>query len=47
MPPATLVEVKKFFEIESTTTFSSEWRALSTKDQQEIKEGIGDGSLNY
>ena len=45
--PASLLECKRFFEIESTTGFSEEWKKLTVQDQIQIKEGIGNGTLNY
>jgi hypothetical protein len=45
--PATLVQVSKFFEFDNIASFRKEWEALSDTDRDQIKQGIGNGSLNY
>lgn len=45
--PATLNDVRKFFNIESVAKFSAMWKNLTDKDKAELKEGIGNGSLTY
>lgn len=45
--PATLKAVKDFFEIKSASVFTKEWKALDEASQEQIKQGIGDGTLNY
>jgi ATP-dependent protease HslVU (ClpYQ) peptidase subunit len=55
--PATLVTIKQYFETTDRLTdgklfkkavdFGTQWKALSPKDQTEIREGIGFGTFNY
>ena len=50
MAEANLNEVFKFFKGDTSynmSTFRTDWAALSAKDKAEIKEGIGNGTLNY
>lgn len=47
MAEATLIQVKSYFEIESAAEFSKEWKQLTDKDKEQLKQGIGDGSLTY
>jgi hypothetical protein len=44
---ATLLEVKKFFDFASASEFTAQWKELNADEQNAIREGIGDGSLNY
>ena len=39
--PATVKVVKDF------SKFTAEWKELSEKDKDDIKKGIGDGTLDY
>ena len=45
--PATVKVVKDFFEEKSISKFTAEWKELSEKDKDDIKKGIGDGTLDY
>lgn len=47
--PATLKAVADYFRKPGETLkgFSDEWKALPDKDKNEIKEGLGNGSLTY
>ncbi len=47
--PATLKAVTEFFRQpgESLKGFTEEWKALSDTDKEQLKQGIGDGTLNY
>lgn len=47
--PATLKAVTEFFRQpgESLKGFTEEWKALSDLDKEQIKNGLGDGTLNY
>lgn len=49
MAQATLKEVAAFMrkEGETLTAFSKEWQSLSDEDKAQIRQGIGDGTLNY
>jgi hypothetical protein len=44
---ATMLDVKKFFEYDSTSKFMADWKELNETEQAQIKEGIGNGSFNY
>lgn len=44
---ATLTEVKNYFGYTSAAAFSRDWKVLSPEAQQELKAGIGNGSLTY
>lgn len=44
---ATLADVKNFFEIKGLTAFRKEWEQLSEKDQNDLRVGIGNGTLDY
>jgi hypothetical protein len=45
--PASLIEVKKYFEYQSTTEFSDDWKKMTAKDAEQIKEGIGNDTFTY
>jgi hypothetical protein len=45
--PATLGQVKDFFGYPSLSAFSVDWKKMPEKDRQEIRRGIGDGTLTY
>ena len=49
MPEATLKQVAEFFRLpgESLTDFAKQWKELPEADKDQIKGGIGDGSLTY
>jgi hypothetical protein len=50
MAAATIKDVADFFgKLPGQTLkgFSDEWKALSDEDKSQIKEGIGNGTLNY
>ena len=49
MAQATLKQIAEFFrkDGETLTQFAAEWKALTDADKEQIKDGIGDGSLNY
>lgn len=47
MADATLIQVKEYFEITSAAEFSREWKQLTDTDKEQLKRGIGDGSLTY
>lgn len=44
--PATLLETKKFFGM-NMADFNRDWKVLDQKSRDELRKGIGDGSLNY
>lgn len=44
---ATMVEVMKFLGYDNIATFRKEWAELSDKDKDQLKRGIGNGSLTY
>lgn len=46
MAEATLKQVTEFFGI-PLSQFAKEWKQLTEEDRQQLKAGIGDGSLNY
>lgn len=47
MPDATLKQVQEFFGYPTLSAFSQDWKALPDADRQQIKAGIGDGTLTY
>lgn len=47
MPEATLVQVKDYFGYASLSAFSKDWKQLTEEDREQLKAGIGDGSLTY
>jgi hypothetical protein len=47
MAAATIKQVKDFFGETNTSKFVAEWKALSPESQEQLKNGIGDGSLDY
>lgn len=46
MPPATMVEIQKFFGI-PLALFRKEWSELAEADKEQLRQGIGNGSLTY
>lgn len=44
---ATPKEVKEFFGFTNSPEFIKDWKELSDQDKIDLKEGIGNGSLNY
>lgn len=46
---ASLKEVAEYLrkDGETLSQFSAEWKGLSETDKEQLKEGIGNGSLNY
>lgn len=46
---ATLKQVTDYFRKEGQTLkgFTEEWKALSEEDKEQLKEGIGNGTLTY
>lgn len=49
MAEATLKQVAEFFrkDGETLSKFADEWKSLTEDDREQIKKGIGDGSLTY
>jgi hypothetical protein len=45
--PATIRELMDFFGFKTTSEFTPEWKNLTEKDKEQLKEGIGDGTFNY
>lgn len=45
--PATAVQVKAFFEYETAAEFAKDWKALGEAGRNQLKEGIGNGTLTY
>lgn len=45
--PATLMEVKNFFGIDSGAQFRKEWGELELSERTAIRDGIGNGTLTY
>ena len=43
----TVKDVKDFFGEKNTAKFTEEWKQLTDQDKEQLKEGIGNGSLNY
>lgn len=46
MAAATLKEIMAFFGM-APSEMTKEWKSLTDKDKEQIKNGIGDGSLTY
>lgn len=46
MPTANLAAIMQFFELKPGE-FRKEWYELSEEDKEQLKRGIGDGSLTY
>lgn len=46
MATATLKDVREFFGMD-LKTFRAEWTALDSESKTQIRDGIGDGTLNY
>ena len=47
---ASIKDVMEYFgrrEGQTLKDFTVEWGALSDEDKAQLKEGLGDGSLNY
>lgn len=46
---ATIKQVADFFRLEGEklADFSAQWKALPDTDKEQIKRGLGDGSLDY
>jgi hypothetical protein len=49
MASATLKDVMNYFKKDGETTkdFTEQWKQLSDKDKDDLKKGLGDGTLNY
>lgn len=47
MADATLAQVREFFGYPNLSAFSADWKALPNDDREQIKQGLGDGSLSY
>lgn len=49
MAEATLKQIADFLrkDGETLTQFAAEWKTLTDADKDQIKAGIGDGSLTY
>lgn len=52
MPDANIGEVFNYFSSNRTNSytmaqFSKDWKALSEQDKDDLRKGIGDGSLDY
>lgn len=47
--PASLKAVTEFFRKPGETLkgFTAEWQSLSDKDKEDLKKGLGDGTLTY
>lgn len=43
---ASMVDVMKYFDLKPGE-FRKEWAALSDSDKEDLKRGIGDGTLTY
>ena len=39
--------VMEFFGFTSVTAFMREWKLLDEKDQEQLKQGLSDGTLTY
>lgn len=46
MADASIKEVMAFFGM-TAQEFTKEWRKMSQQDKEELRRGIGDGSLTY
>lgn len=44
---AGLKEIREFFGYPTLAEFAAEWRELDKDAQDQIKSGLGDGSLTY
>ena len=42
-----LTELKNYFGYKSMSEFTQDYKALTPKDQKELREGIGDGTFTY
>lgn len=40
-------EVMKFFGFPNAAAFAKEWKKLTDKDKEDLKQGLADGSLTY
>lgn len=40
-------DVMKYFGFPSAAAFAKEWKTLTEQDKEDLKRGIGDGSLTY
>jgi hypothetical protein len=47
MANATIKQVMEYFGFTSAGKFMQEWKLFSPADQEQLKAGIGDGSLTY
>lgn len=44
---ATVKEIKEFFGFTSVAQMNAEWKQLTDKDKEQIREGIGNGTFTY
>lgn len=47
MAAATLKVIAEFFGFANLTQFRNEWAALDDASKDQLKTGLGDGTLNY
>lgn len=47
MSEATLKDIKDFFGYSSLSAFSADWKQMPEQDREQIRTGIGNGSLTY
>jgi hypothetical protein len=50
MAAATIKAIKEFFGLrpgDTLKSFTAEWASLSDQDKEQIREGIGNGTLTY
>lgn len=49
MAAATIKQIADYFRMEgqTLTDFSKEWKALPEEDKNQLREGLGNGSLTY
>lgn len=49
MAIATIKQIADFFRLEGETLsdFSAQWKALPDEDKAQLREGLGNGTLNY
>lgn len=47
MSETTMNDVRKFFGYEKLGEFRNDWQLLSAVDKEQLKAGIGNGSLTY
>lgn len=47
MAAATMVEVMRFFDYKNAAQFRKDWAELHGDDKEQLKNGIGDGTLTY